>query len=349
MSTGLTYVPSQFASTDELIELCKIIAPFGGIYNSHMRNEGNELVKSVQEVIEIAEKSGCKGHCSHLKAAGTKNHGKVKECLKLIEEANKRGVDVNFDVYPYTAGSIDLSAVLPQWVLSEGFGNNFEILKNPQNIKKIEEDLEREDWENIVLQCGYDKIFIGYANNLSQYEGKSISQIAKELNSTELEAMLKVLVDSRVQATIIYYIISEDDLRLLMQSPYCCIGTDAYARDYSGATTGGKPHPRNFGAMPRFIKKYVLDEKLMSIEEGIYKITGFPARIFKIPNRGLIQENKAADITIINPLTIEETGTYLNPAAKPNGIEYVIIEGKIAVDKGTFNDIRAGKMLKLDM
>jgi N-acyl-D-amino-acid deacylase len=232
-------------------------------------------------------------------------------------------------------------------VLSEGFSNDFEIFKNPQNVKKIEEDLKHEDWENIVLQCGYDKIFIGSANNLSQYEGKSISQIAKELNSTELEAMLKVLVDSMAQATIIYYIVSEDDLRLLMQSPYCCIGTDAYARDYSGATTGGKPHPRNFGAIPRFIKKYVLNEKLMSIEEGIYKITGFPAKVFKIPNRGLIQENKVADITVINPLTIGETGTYLNPATKPNGIEYVIIEGKVAVDKGNFNDIRAGKMLKL--
>lgn len=349
LSSGLTYVPSQFASTEELIELCKVIAPFGGIYNSHMRNEGNELVKSVQEVIEITEKSGCKGHCSHLKAAGTKNHGKVKECLKLIEEANNRGVEVNFDVYPYTAGSIDLSAVLPQWVLSEGFGNDFEILKNPETIKKIEKDLEREDWENIVLQCGYDKIFIGSANNLSQYEGKNISQIAKELNITELEVIFKVLIDSKAQATIIYYIISEDDLRLLMQSPYCCIGTDAYARDYSGATKGGKPHPRNFGGMPRFIKKYVLDEKLMSIEEGVRKITGFPAKIFRIPNRGLIQENKVADITIINPMTIEETGTYLNPATKPNGIEYVIIEGKIAVDKGEFNDIRAGRMLKLNV
>lgn len=348
LSTGLTYVPSQFASTQELMELCKIIAPFGGIYNSHMRNEGNELVKSVKEVIEIAEKSGCKGHCSHLKAAGTKNHGKVKECMRLIEEANIRGVDVSFDVYPYTAGSIDLSAVLPQWVLSEGFGNNFEVLKNPQNIEKIKKDLEREDWENIVLQCGYDKIFIGSANNLSQYEGKSISQIAEELDCTELEALLKVLIDSEAQATIIYYIVSEDDLRLLMQSPYCCIGTDAYARDYSGATSGGKPHPRNFGAIPRFIKKYLLDEKLMPIEEGIHKITGFPAKIFKIPNRGLIQENKVADITVINPLTIEETSTYLNPISKPEGIEYVIIDGKIAVDKGEFKNIYAGKMLKLD-
>ncbi len=348
LSTGLTYVPSQFASTEELIELCKIIVPFGGMYNSHMRNEGNEVVKSVAEVIEIAEKSGCKGHCSHLKAAGSKNHGKVKECLKLINEANQRGVNVTFDVYPYTAGSISLSAVLPQWVLSQGFGDNFEVLKDPKIIKRIEEDLTREDWENVVLQCGFNKIHIGFAENLPQYEGKSITQIANELNTTELDAMLKVLIDSKAQATIIYYIVSEDDLRLLMQSPYCSIGTDAFARDYSGPTTSGKPHPRNFGGIPRFIKKYVLDEKLMSIEEGIYKITGLPARMFNLPNRGIIQEKMVADITIFNPTILEDTCTYTNPACKPKGIEYVIIDGKIAVNKGVFNDIRAGKALKLD-
>ncbi len=348
LSSGLTYVPSQFASTEELIELCKVIAPFGGMYNSHMRNEGNEVIKSVAEVIEIAEKSGCKGHCSHLKAAGSKNHGKVKECLRLIDEANQRGVDVSFDVYPYTAGSISLSAVLPQWILSQGFGDDFEVLKDLKNIKRIEEDLKREDWENIVLQCGYDKINIGYADNLPQYEGKSISQIAKELNLTELEAMLKVIIDSKAQATIIYYIISEDDLRLLMKSKYCSIGTDAFARDYDGPTAGGKPHPRNFGGIPRFIKKYVLDEKLMSIEEGIYKITGLPAKMFKLPKRGLIKENMTADITIINPLALEDTCTYINPVSKPKGIDYVIIDGKIAADDGIFNDIRAGKALKLD-
>jgi len=133
-----------------------------------------------------------------------------------------------------------------------------------------------------------------------------------------------------------------------MQSPYCSIGTDAFARDYSGPTTSGKPHPRNFGGIPRFIKKYVLDEKLISIEEGIYKLTGLPARMFKLPNRGIIQEKMVADITIFNPTILEDTCTYTNPACKPQGIEYVIINGKIAVNKGVFNDIRSGKALKLN-
>lgn len=347
LSTGLTYVPSEFSSTEELIELSKVIAEYGGMYNSHMRNEGDRVIESVEEVIEIAEKSGCKGHCSHLKAAGVRNHGKAVECLKRIEEANVRGVDVTFDVYPYTAGSISLSALLPQWILSEGFGVDFINLKKSEVISRIREDLKKDDWENVILQCGYDKIYIGFAENLPQYEGKSLKQIAEELNTDGVEALIQVLIESKAQATIIYYIADENDLKQLIQSPYCVIGTDAYARDYQGPTSGGKPHPRNFSGIPRFIKKYVMEEKLLSMEAGIRRLTGLPASIFGIRERGLIKNGFMADITIFNGEEIAENGTYQDPVRQPAGIRYVIINGKISVENGIFKDIRAGRVLKM--
>jgi N-acyl-D-aspartate/D-glutamate deacylase len=347
LSTGLTYVPSEFASTEELIELCRVAAEYGGMYNSHMRNEGKGVFKSIEEVIEIAEKGGCRGHCSHLKIADASCHGQADKCLKLIEDANKRGDRITFDVYAYTAGSIMLSAMLPSWILSKGFGKDFSILKNPDIVAKIKEDMKKDDWENIVLQCGYENIYVGYANGLPQYKGKSISEIAEEEGISNLEAVLKVLIKSNAQATVVYYMISEEDLKTFIRSPYCLIGTDAFARDYEGITTGGNPHPRNFNGIPRFIKKYVLDEKLISLEEGIRRLTGLPAEIFRIKDRGLIKEGYVADLTIIDPEIIRDTGTYDLPARKPQGIEYVLIGGKFAVNRGEFIDIRAGRALTM--
>lgn len=345
LSTGLTYVPSGFASTEELVDLCKIIAPFGGIYNSHMRNEGDRVVESVEEVIRIAEASGCRGHISHLKAAGRRNFGKSEQCLRLIEDANRNGIDILFDVYPYTAGSINLSALLPAWVVSQGYGEDFSLLKSGDARQKIAADLRRDDWDNIILLCGYESIFIGDANGCHEYEGKNIAEIAGALGVSEFEAFLKVLIDSQAAATIVYHAMSEDDLAAFMRSPYCAIGTDAYARHYSGPSASGKPHPRNYGAFPRFIREFVIDRKLFSMQEGIHRITGLPAAMFGLGGRGLVKEGNIADLTVFDPETIRENGDYARPNVKPSGIEHVIIDGKPAVRNGRFMDIRAGRML----
>lgn len=344
LSTGLTYVPSMFAQTEEIIELCKVIAPYGGIYNSHMRNEGNEVVESVKEVIEIAQKSGCRGHISHLKVMGKKNHGKSVECLKFIDKANSEGINITFDVYPYTAGSTALSTLLPSWVVSKGFGDDFAVLRDGR--ESIFEDLQKDNWDNIILSCGYDNIYIGDARGNAKYEGKSITQIANENSISEMDAIFKVLVDSGGHATMIYYAISENDLRQFLKSPYCMIGTDAYARHYEGPTASGKPHPRNYGAFPKYIRKYLLDEKVISIEEGINKITGLAAQTFGIDKRGFIKAGFIADITVFNPKSIREVGNYNIPNIKPEGIDWVFINGRVAVQEGIFKDVRAGRMLR---
>lgn len=344
LSTGLTYVPSMFASTDELIELCKAMVPYGGIYNSHMRNEGNSVIESVKEVIEIAERSGCHGHISHLKVMGRNNHGKSHECLKLIEEANREGINITFDVYPYTAGSCGLGTLLPDWVLSIGFEDDFAALID--NRDRIIKDMEKDDWDNISLSCGYNNIFIGNAGEFSQYEGKSIAQIAKENGISEIDAVFKVLADSKGQATMIYHALSEDDLIEFMKSPYCMIGTDAYARHYEGPSAAGKPHPRNYGGFPRYISRYVLNDSILNLEEGIYKITGLPAKTFNIAGRGEIKAGYIADITVFDPESITDTGDYETPNKKPKGVNWVLIDGQIVVKNGEFLDLRKGRMIK---
>ena len=254
LSTGLTYVPSMFSTTEELIELSKVIAQFKGIYNSHMRNEGNEVITSIEEVIRIVRESGCLGHISHLKILGRKNHGKSDKCLDIINNANSEGIKITFDVYPYNAGSTSLSTLLPSWVRSKGFDEDFSVFKEYRD--RIIEDINKEDWDNLIISCGYENIFIGNSEGNPFYEGKSISQIAKALGFEEVDTLFKIIKDSNSQATMIYHAISDDDLKNFMKHPYCMIGTDAYTRHYVGPTAEGN-HPRNYGAFSRYIRKYI--------------------------------------------------------------------------------------------
>lgn len=348
LSTGLTYVPSRFAPTEELIELCRVMRPYGGIYNSHMRDESDRVAESVAEVIGIAEKSGCRGHVSHLKAMGLKNHGRAGECLELIERANGRGVPVAFDVYPYTAGSTALKTLLPDRILAEtdgGFaalrGKKSEISRYLEGHRTAGDD----DRENIVLLCGSDKVVVSAARGLAAYEGKSLMQIAEELRGDPCDALIAVLEETDGQADMIYHSMSEEDVRTFMKSRYCMIGTDAYARHYEGPTASGKPHPRNYGGFPRYLRRYVLDGGLLSPEEGIHRITGLPAETFALKKRGILKEGYYADITIFDPANVADTATWEKPAQKPLGIEYVLIGGRPAVDRGEAAHIRAGKGL----
>jgi N-acyl-D-amino-acid deacylase len=343
LSSGLTYVPSMFASTDELVELCKVMRPWNGIYNSHMRNESDKVDVSIREVIEISERSGCRGHVSHLKVMGHKNHGRAEECLRLIENANKRGVPITFDVYPYTAGSTALKTLLPDWVLSREFGD-FSILNEERD--KILDDFRKDNWDNIVLSCGYDAIVVSNAAGFEKYEGKNLLEIAMEMQKTPYDALAAVLRDTNGEADMIYHAMSEDDVQTFLKSRYCMLGTDSYARRYDGPTATGRPHPRNYGAFPRYIRRYLQNERFLALEEGIHKITALPARTFGLEKRGTLEVGNYADITIFDINAVKDTATWESPAQKPEGIDYVLVNGKIAVERSCCNaGQRAGKGL----
>lgn len=345
LSTGLTYVPSMNSSTEELVALCRAMAPYGGIYNSHMRNESDCVMEAIREVITIAERSGCKGHISHLKVSGKRNHGKAGECLALIHEANARGVDVSYDVYPYTAGSCGLRTLLPPEILVRETVFTPTFLLAPDTLAMLRRRYEEADWDNLLLSCGGDGIVL--SAGVSGLEGRSIGEIAAQWETDAAEAVARLLCRTEGQGTIIYHALAEKDLRTFLLDPLCSIGTEAFARSYTGPSAEGCPHPRNYGAFPRWVRRYLLDEGLLSIEEGVRRITSLPARQFDLKNRGLLQEGFCADLTIFDPKTIGERGDFLHPAQQPEGIKYVLVNGRLTVEDGVFLTEKNGRMLRM--
>lgn len=338
LSTGLTYYPSQCASQAELIELCRAMAPLGGIYNSHMRNESDHVLEAIREVIEIARASGCRGHISHLKVSGQKNHGKAEQCLELIHAAQDQGVDISFDVYPYTAGSCGLRTLLPPELLEKGF--NRSSLLAADTLTRCRERLSDGDWDNLLLSCGAENIVV--AAGPKELEGKTIASVVRQSGLDTAEALCRLLCRTRGQGSIVYHALGEGDLLTFMRDPLCSIGTDAFARNYTGPTAAGKPHPRNYGAFPRWLRHYVLEQKLFSLEEGVRKVTAVPAEQFGLSGFGTLQVGKRADLTVFDPKTIRENGDFMHPNRPPDGVRYVVIRGRLAVEGGVFQPIHAG-------
>ncbi len=342
LSTGLTYYPSQCASTQELTALCRAMAPLGGIYNSHMRNESGHILQAIQEVIDIARDSGCRGHISHLKVSGRRNHGRADQCLEQIHRAQDQGVDITFDVYPYTAGSCGLRTLLPLEILERGFERSH--LLAADTLAQCRQRLLDSDWDNLLLSCGGENIII--ASGPEGTQGQSIARLMEWSGLDGAELLCRLLCRTGGQGSILYHALAEEDLRSFMKDPLCSIGTDAFARNYTGPTAAGMPHPRNYGAFPRWFRHYVLDEGIFSIEEGVRKVTAIPAAQFGLSGLGRLEEGERADITVFCPDTIREMGDFLHPNRPPEGIRYVMLRGRLAVDQGEFQPVGAGGVVR---
>ena len=349
MSTGLIYAPQSFTSTSEIIELAKVIGEYGGIYASHIRNEGEYVLQAIAECIEIVEKSGCKGHISHHKVAGKKNWGKSIQTLSLIEEANTRGIDITFDSYPYNRGASYLSATLPPWVHEGGLDQILTRLKDEKTRLKIKNEIIHgiEGWENWISLNGFNKLFISSvkSDKWKKYEGFSIADVAgKSGEKDDWDVFFEILIDSNTNVDITIESMDEEDIRRIMTSPYQMFGTDCCAIPPSEEF--GKEHPRGFGTYPRILGKYVREEKLLSLEDAIRRMTSFPAQKFGLKERGLIKKNKWADIVIFDPKTVKDKATYENPYQYPEGIPYVIVNGMVVIDNEKQRDIKSGRILR---
>lgn len=342
-STGLIYPPGIYADRVELVELCRVTVDNGGFFVVHMRNESNLVLESMQEVIEICLEAGCPLHISHLKIAGKANWGKATQALGRLEEARVKGLDVSFDQYPYVAGSTMLDAVIPPRFHTGGTAALLEKLKDPairEEIRQVHEKIKPESWENWVESCGWDGIMVNAVKSETNRfaEGKSIAAIAKELGKTPLDAVCDLLIDEENSVTMTLFYGCEEDVKEIMQSEYMTLCTDGIV--------GGKPHPRVFGSCARFLGKYVREEKVLSLSQAIRRLTSYPAQRLGLQNRGLIREGMKADISIFNSETIIDMGTFTEPDHYPQGIEYVIVAGQIAVEKGKITSVRAGKVLR---
>jgi len=345
MSTGLAYPPGCYSTTAELMELCNELRDFGRVYASHIRNEGRDLVESVQEAIEIGRKNNIPVQISHHKAKGKSNWGKVTHTLRMLEQERSKGLEIGCDVYPYKAGSTTITSILPNWVLEGGILKMLERLKDDEQRKKIKRSFMENNIRegNDIKDAGFEGIFIASSEN-QEYEGMSIGEIIKRKKrlNRPFEAMFDLILELKGNATVNKFFMDEGDMQFVLTHPLSAIVTDSWA---TAPCAKGKPHPRAYGTFPRVLGKYVREKRIIRLEEAIRKMTSYPASIMRIRERGLLHQGYWADIVIFDPNTILDRATYQYPHQYPSGIHYVIVNGKITVEKGNLVQKGYGKVL----
>jgi N-acyl-D-amino-acid deacylase len=352
LSTGLFYAPQIFASTNEIIELAKTVAEYNGIYASHIRGEGASVVQAIKELIRIVEKSGCRrGQISHHKIAGKPYWGRSKDTLELIADANNRGLQITCDQYPYNRGMTSLISVLPPWVHEGGMESILDHLSTPDSQEQIRRDVNGgiDGWENIIKEVGWEGIYIASAktDKWMAIQGKSLHQIAEEYDYQDRFSLLfQMLLEEMGEVSMTIESMNEDDIRRIMKNKYTMIGTDGWGVSPTGVFGYIKPHPRSYGTYPRILSKYVREEGVLTLEEAIWKMTGYPAKVLRLGERGLIREGFWADIVVFDSKTIRDKATFIEPHQFPVGIHYIIVNGKIVVDATTQLDIFPGKVLR---
>jgi N-acyl-D-amino-acid deacylase len=344
MCTGLRYVPGSYAETDEVVELLKIVGKHEGFYASHVRDEGDRgtYPAAIAEAVEIGEQAGAPVEISHLKALGRRAWGKAKDALKIVEDARLRGVDVTCDMYPYTASGTGFMAWIPKWSHEGGIDKFLERLKDPELRKKILEETAA------VLndRGGPDRAVITRFSPNPQYEGKTLQEISAARSKDPVEVIMDLIVESRGETPVVNFNQLDEDVAAVMKHRAVMFGTDGYALAPYGILGKGKPHPRSYGTHPRVLGKYVREERLLTIEEAIRKMTSLPAQRLGLQDRGLIKEGMYADLVIFDPQTIRDKATYTDPHRYPEGIHYVIVNGNIVIEKGKHNGVLPGKVLR---
>jgi len=351
LSTSLQYVPARFAKTDEIVELAKVARQYGGIYATHQRSEANALDDSLNEVFEIAGRARIPVEIWHLKTAYKKNWGRMPEVLSKIAAARARGLRISADVYPYIAGSTALSACLSPWALEGGSEKMLDRLRDAPTRERLKKEIttDSKDWENIYLGSGgAGGVLIGAVVNrdLEAMQGKRLAEIASEQKKDPLDALFDLILADHGQTGAIYFMMNETDLRAAMRSPFVSFCTDSGARAQDGPLAGSKSHPRGWGSYARILGRYVRDDRLLTLEQAIHKMTGLPASRVGLKDRGLVREGLFADLTIFDPKTVIDRATFENPNQHPEGIPFVIINGRINVDNGLRTPVLSGRVIR---
>ena len=341
LSSGLVYLPGCFAQTEELMRLCRHVGRAGGVYATHMRNEGYHLEEAINESVAISEQSGAALEIAHLKTLGKDNWHKTSWVIDALSRARARGVRVTADQYPYVAGSGGLTTVLPRWAVAGGTGAMLARLRDPETRKKIraEYDLDATAWDNRGKSLGWENMVVAATSKNQALEGKSLLQIAQERDRDPAETVFDLLLEEDGRVTLINYFGSEESIETFMRLPYVAACTDA------GVPTGASAHPRAYGTMPRILGRYVRQHKVISIEEAVRKMTSLPASIYGFKDRGVLRPSASADIVVFDPERVIDNSTFTNPYAYPTGIEHVVVNGEVEVSRGQFTGRTAGQVL----
>jgi N-acyl-D-aspartate/D-glutamate deacylase len=352
ISTALIYPPASYSKTDEIAEMAKVAGRYGGVYSSHIRGEGKELVDAINEAITIGEKGGLPVEIYHLKAAYQPGWGTLmRQAGETIEKARSRGLDVAADMYLYTAGGTSLSAVVPSWAAEGGREKLMERLKDPATRARLKGEIKTGSpgWWNIVEAAGgWKQIVLASSSNPDhkRFENKNIEQIAKEWNKDPADAAFDLIAESNGQAGALYFLMTESDVETAIKYPWVSFGSDAAASVQAvDPNTVGNGHPRGYGNFPRVIAEYVRNKKIITLPEAIRKMTSWPATRLRLASRGTIKEGNWADVVIFDYDKIQDNSTYEYPYRPPSGIDQVLVNGQLVIENGKHTGARPGKVL----
>lgn len=353
LTSGLIYMPGAYTGKEELAELCRAMAPYGGYYCTHMRDEGDTILDALEEAVYIASKGGVPLHISHLKVMGAANFGKIGQVFDRIHKAQAEGLEVTYDCYPYTAGMTSLGALLPPWMFEGGVDNMLKRLEDPEIRKKSTYDILHgvEGWQDFYLMCGsFGNITVAsvFRDENKRFEGRTVEELAKESGKDGFDFCYDLLMAENGKVQINVEVMCQADVDRVVCDPETMIGSDSADFATDGILNFGQPHPRAFGTVGRIFSYYVRETGMLTFEQAVRKMTSLPARRVGVADtRGVIKTGYFADITVFDPNTIADKATYQNPKQYTVGVEAVVVNGKIALENGRqIDEVRAGRMLR---
>jgi len=352
IGSSLIYAPAFYAKTEELIELCKVASEYGGMYITHMRSEGNRIEDAVDETIRIAGEANLPAEIYHLKFAGQQNWPKIDDILAKIDSARNAGIEITADMYLYTAGSTGLDAAMPPWVQEGGYDAWANRLRDPAIRKKVIEEMKTDamDWENLYFSAGADGVLlVGFKNEelRDQYTGKTLAEVAEMRNQTPEEAAVELVIQDGSRVQVVYFLMSEENIKRQIRLPYMSFGSDAGAPAAEGDVLKSSTHPRTYGNFARLLGKYVREEQVIPLEEAIYKLTHLSAQKLKIDDkRGLLKPGYYADIVIFDPETIQDHATFEAPHQYATGVAHVFVNGEQVLQDGEHTGATPGRFVR---
>tara|TARA_Y100000588_G_scaffold267286_1_gene282336 strand:+ start:1229 stop:2890 length:1662 start_codon:yes stop_codon:yes gene_type:complete len=350
IGSSLIYAPAFYSSTEELIELCKVAAEYGGMYISHMRSESNKLLEALDELITISEKANIPAEVYHLKAGGLKNHYKMDLVINKINAARASGLDITADMYTYIAGATGLDAHMPPWVQEGGYDKWVERLKDPKIRAKVKKEMtsDAKDWENLGYLAGPDGVlFAGFRNSeLREYIGMTLKEVAQKTGKHYADVAMDFVIQDGSRVDVVYFLMSEENVKKQIKLPYMSFGSDAGSIAPEGDFLKYNPHPRAYGNFSRLLGKYVREEKVIPLEEAIYKLTSLTADKLKIKKRGLLKEGYYADVVLFDPSTISDHATFDDPHQLATGMHHVFVNGVQVLNEGEHTGATPGRVVR---
>jgi N-acyl-D-amino-acid deacylase len=351
VSTSLMYAPAPYAKTEELIALAAEASKFGGIYATHMRDESDSVLEAIDEAVRIGREAHIPVEIWHFKAAGKNNWGRMPELIARVNRARAQGIDVEADTYAYTAWFNSMSAFVPAWAHDGGDAKLIERLKDPATRARIRKDLETrsKDWDNEWQEIsGPQDVMISVVQNpeLKKFQGKRLVEVAKALNEDPMDALFDILIQDKAFTECAVFGMSEPDVALALQQPWMSVDNDSSGTSPEGILGEEHPHPRAYGTFPRILRKYVREEKKLTLEEAIRKFSALPAQRMRLADRGVLKQGMWADVVVFDPETVRDLATFDDPNRLSQGMEYVFINGVPVIEDGKMTGALPGKVLR---